>query len=301
MRTGYLAPEGFEEQLAAELPKSAERIGRLFLVDGAPLIAAWAQNIWYNPEIISFSSVSDAAKQLRERGSLWAFYPLQFVRKGSLIVEKLPYFSSKPLAFPCTLPKAPLGSWMILDEKTLLASPNCSSPFPHGVPNFIQSEIPPSRAYLKLWELFTLIGEMPKAGDRCLEIGASPGGWTWVLEKLGANVLAVDRAPLAPEIVALENVSFLQKDAFTIEPDSRVQWLFSDAACYPEKLLRWLEKWLAAGTNTHFVCTLKFQGKENYGILKEFEKIKNSRIFHLSHNKHELTWYLPQLIVDASL
>ncbi len=293
MKTGYLAPEGFEEELAAELPKSAERFDRLFLVDDAPQKAAWAQNIWHDLEVITFASISDAAKQLRIRGSLWAFYPFQYVRKGTLIEKKLPYFSAKPLSFPCSLPKAPLGSWMILNENTLLASSQCSSPFPHGAPNFVQTAIPPSRAYLKLWELFTLIGTMPQAGDQCLEIGASPGSWTWVLDQLGANILAVDRAPLAPEISSLERVSFLQKDAFTLEPDSSVQWLFSDAACYPEKLLRWLEKWLARDTKAHLVCTLKFQGKGNEAILKEFEKIETSRILHLSHNKHELTWYRP--------
>jgi integrase len=47
----------------------------------------------------------------------------------------------------------------------------------------------PSRAYLKLWELFTLIGEHPRPGELCLDLGSSPGGWTWVLQRLGARVV----------------------------------------------------------------------------------------------------------------
>ena len=50
---------------------------------------------------------------------------------------------------------------------------------------------PPSRAYLKLWELFTRLGHWPRSGERVLDLGASPGGWTFVLaNQLGANVVA---------------------------------------------------------------------------------------------------------------
>lgn len=290
MMRAYLAPEGFEEQLAGELPQ-AERFGRLFLTRSPENNPIWVQNVWYDPQIIEFSSISDAAKKLRELGSLWAFYPYQFARRGALIAEKLPYFSPKPLPFPGKLPTAPLGSWMLLNESTLLAAPRSSSPFPHGAPTFVSTPIPPSRAYLKLWEFFTLFGVMPKEGERCLEIGASPGSWTWVLSGLGARVTAVDRAPLSPEISALSTVTFLKQDAFSLKPDSEVDWLFSDAACTPEKLLRWIGCWLREGSRANFVCTLKFQGKENYAILREFEKIPSSGILHLSHNKHELTWY----------
>lgn len=289
MKHGYFAPAGFEEALAHELPQ-AERYGRLFLAPPPSERPLWVQNIWFEPRIISFSSVSDAAKKLRELGSLWAFYPERLVRKGALIEKKLPYFAPKLLVFPCKLPTAPLGSWMLLDEKTLIAAPNCSSPFPHGEPQFLSTPIPPSRAYLKLWEVFTLLGDRPKQGDICLEIGASPGSWTWALQQLGASVTAVDRAPLSPEISALPGVSFLKKDAFTFEPDNKIEWLFSDAACTPEKLLRWLEKWLQGGSKANIVCTLKFQGENNYAIAREFEKIEGSNIFHLFHNKHELTW-----------
>ena len=148
--------------------------------------------------------------------------------------------------------------------------------------------MPPSRAYLKLWEILTLIGKWPKAGERCLEIGASPGSWTWALAELGAEVVAVDRAPLDPSIACLPHITFLKKDAFTLQPDANVQWLFSDLICYPHKLLEWIHPWLELKIN--IVCTLKFQGEKDYQILTEFEKIEGSDIFRLFHNKHELTF-----------
>ena len=68
----------------------------------------------------------------------------------------------------------------------------CASPFPHGEVGFVEDKaIPPNRAYLKLWEAFTLLGRHPGAGERCLDMGASPGGWTWVLQSLGAQVLGI--------------------------------------------------------------------------------------------------------------
>ena len=243
--------------------------------------------------MITFHSISDAAKKLRELQKLWSFYPYNNIRRGMLISEKLPYFSPKPLIFPCTSPQSPLGSWTLLNETTLLASSLCSSPFAQGEVHFQESMIPPSRAYLKLWEALMKIGQMPKAGDVCLEVGASPGSWTWVLQQLGASVTAVDRAKLEPSISSLPNVTFMKKDAFSLGPKDfpKLDWIFSDVICYPEKLLSWLRQWLDIQADVNFVCTLKFQGEGGLEVVKEFEKIAGSHVTHLFHNKHELTWF----------
>lgn len=289
--TGYLAPEGLEEALKSQLQNITSCYGRLFLAEGAPQNVYWIQNVWYNPQTIQFNSITEAAAKLRALGGLWAYYPNVCIRRGELIKKKLPYFSPKPFVFPCLAPKVPLGSWTLLDETTLLCSPHCSSPFPHGVAQFVETKKPPSRAYLKLWEFFTRAGKWPKEGDRCLEIGASPGSWTWALHELGAAVIAVDRSLLAPEIASLSHISFLKKDAFSLTPNHfpNVEWIFSDVICYPEKLLEWIQPWLKK--DVQLVCTLKFQGKGDYQILKKFEEIEGSGIMRLFHNKHELTWY----------
>lgn len=263
------------------------------MTDGAPQTVHFVQNIWLNPEKVTFTSISDAAKKLRERGKLWSFYPYKNIRRGKLISEKLPYFSPKPLIFPSPLSKALLGSWTLLDEHTMLISPQCSSFFAQGEAMFEESQIPPSRAYLKLWEALTLAGKYPKEGDVCLEVGASPGSWTWAIQGLGAKVIAVDRAKLAPHIASLPNITALKKDAFSIQPSDYpdLTWIFSDLICYPEKLLSWVKQWLDINSKVNFICTLKFQGEgENQDIIREFEKIPGSQILHLFHNKHELTW-----------
>jgi 23S rRNA (cytidine2498-2'-O)-methyltransferase len=286
---GYLAPIGFEEELQNELNDLTAQYGRLMIADGPVQKAYWAQNIWYDPCIIPFQSVSDAAKKLRHLNGLWAFYPYRHVRRGELIASHLPNFKPKPLPFPAALPTAPLGSWTLIDSNTLLASKRCSSPFMHGEMHFQESKIPPGRAYLKLWEILTRLGRMPRPKEKCLEIGASPGSWTWVLQQTGAEIIAVDRAPLAPAIAELSNVAFLKKDAFSIKPKDfpGLDWVFSDVVCYPEKLFAWLHQWVEAKVN--LVVTIKFQGPIDRALVLEFEK--KGELIHLFHNKHELTFF----------
>lgn len=291
MKTGYLAPEGLESILLKELKDVEFQIGRLIVASGDEQNVYWAQNIWRDLQIIPFESIGDAAKKLRALGGLWALFPHENIRRANLIQEKLPYFSPKPIIFPSPLPKSPLGSWTLLDANTLIASAHCSSPFPHGECHFVETKEPPSRAYLKLWEALVRIGKFPKKGDVCLEIGASPGSWTYVLSSLSAKVIAVDRAPLEREF---PNVKFLKQDAFQLHPKDfqDVTWVFSDVICYPEKLLSWVQLWLDFGSKANFVCTLKFQGEGQYAIAKEFQKIPGGKVFHLFHNKHELTFVL---------
>ena len=125
----------------------------------------------------------------------------------------------------------------------MLASPVCSSPFPNGEFEFEEdNEGPPSRAYRKLWEALALAGALPAAGETCVDAGASPGGWTWALAGLGAEVLAIDRADLEPRIAALPTVATLRHDAFTLKPRDigAVDWLCSDVICYPPALFEWV-------------------------------------------------------------
>lgn len=293
----YLAPDGYLEPLLEELGGSVLAVhGRLVLTKAPPRPVAWAANIWLEPERIAIASIGEAAKALRARQRNWAGYAFHLHRRQALIEAKLPKVSAKPLIFPAPAPGAPLGSWTLLDETTLLASAGCSSPFPHGEVRFVENkEAPPNRAYLKLWEALTLFGRWPGPGETCLDLGASPGGWSWALAQLGARVIAIDRAPLDPKVAALANVEARQESAFGLDPAALgpIDWLFSDVVCYPDKLFGLIERWRAAGTVRHFVCTLKFQGATDHASAARFAALPGSRLLHLHHNKHELTWMLP--------
>jgi len=291
--TGYLAPEGFVDDLVAELGTVAAIHDRLVLAEGPAKPAAWAANIWHDPVRIPMASIAGGAKALRAIQRNWALYDFQFHGRARLIQERLPHVSAKPLRFPQAAPAAPLGSWTLLDTNMILAATRCSSPFPNGEVQFVEDKLaPPNRAYLKLWEAFTRLGRMPGPGERCLDLGASPGGWSWVLQSLGARVLAVDKAPLAPDIARLPHIEFLKASAFALEPAEvgPIDWLCSDVICYPKRLLKLVERWLASGQARNFLCTLKFQGETDHETARRFAAIPGSQLFHLHHNKHELTW-----------
>jgi 23S rRNA (cytidine2498-2'-O)-methyltransferase len=286
------------ELALADAPADAQETwGPLFYSD-AKTPVFWARNVWLEPFRLEFSSIKEAVVALKAIQRNW--HPSLFTcfRRGQLIQSQLPPLSHKRRIFPWQLPAVPVGAWTLLDEHTIIASACCSSPLPGGVIEFEEDRNgPPSRAYLKLWEALTLSRTLPRPTERCLDAGASPGGWTWALARLGTTVLAIDRAPLAERVACMPGVSFLRHDAFTLKPEEigAIDWLFCDVVCYPPRLYEWIEKWLASGLCRNFVCPIKMQGaadinSESYEAIRRFAAIPGSQITHLYHNKHELTW-----------
>ena len=299
MTTAYLAVDGLESQLREELTRGGVEVraehGRLLLSEAPPLRAAWAANIWHDCVELPVASIGTAAKSLRDIQRNWAMYAPLHHRRAALIQEKLPHVSAKPVIFPTAAPTAPLGSWTLLAPDRLLAAAACSSPFANGEVELVEDKVgPPSRAYLKLWEALVRLRRWPQPGERCLDLGASPGGWTWVLAKLGAEVVAIDKAPLDPKVAAMPGVEWRGESAFGLEPASvgAVDWLFSDVICYPARLFRLVERWRASGLVKNFVCTIKFQGETDHETAAAFAALPGAEVLHLHNNKHELTFML---------
>lgn len=296
--TVYLAADGFLADLLAELESAApgcvvETRERLVLAKGDPLPAAWAQLVWKDPVFLPVASIGDAARKLSAIQRNWHVHATEHHRRAALIQAKLPHVSAKPLTFGAPAPSAPLGVWTLWEENLILASPRTSSPFPGGMVRFHENKIdPPSRAYLKLWEVFTLLPERPGPGDLCVDLGSAPGGWTWVLGSLGASVFSIDKAPLAPRVSAMPGVEHCHGSGFALDPRhaGAVDWLFSDMICYPERLYELILRWMEAGDCRNYVCTLKFQGETDHVTAARFAALPGSRLCHLSCNKHELTW-----------
>jgi 23S rRNA (cytidine2498-2'-O)-methyltransferase len=269
--------------------------GRLLIADGSAVPSAWPANVWHDCVELRVASIGTAAKALRDIQRNWAMYAPLHHRRAALIQEKLPHVSAKPVVFPAAAPASRLGSWTLLAPDRLLAAARCSAPFPNGEVAFVEDrEGPPNRAYLKLWEALVRLGRWPQPGERCLDLGASPGGWTHVLAKLGAEVVAIDKAALDPKVAAMPGVEWRGESAFALDPASvgPVDWLFSDIVCYPARLLALVERWRASGLVKNFVCTLKFQGETDHDSSAAFVAIPGARLLHLHHNKHELTFML---------
>lgn len=291
--SAYLAAEGLEQPLAEELARAGITVtgwhGSLALSPDPPFDSVWALDVWTAPQEHAIASVKQAADLLRARQRNWSAYATLHHRRMALIAGHLPPVRARPLRFPEPAPVSHLGAWTLLDRDRLLASPTKSSPFPLGEWRFEEDHIgPPSRAYLKLWEALTRLGVHPRPGDRCIDLGASPGGWTWVLASLGASVRAVDKAPLDPRIAAMPGVEQMIESAFAMAPEP-VDWLVCDVIAYPARLLALIRHWIEADAPRRVVCTIKFQGETDHQNAACFAALPGGRLVHLFHNKHELT------------
>ena len=105
MPTAYLAAEGFEAQLEAELGDARLVHGRLYLCEGAKP-SAWAANIWHDCVKLPVESVGKAAQALRDIQRNWAMYAPVHHRRAALIQERLPHVSAKPIVFPAEIGRA---------------------------------------------------------------------------------------------------------------------------------------------------------------------------------------------------
>lgn len=159
---------------------------------------------------------------------------------------------------------------------------------------WIEDKAAPSRAFAKVVEAEAQAGFRFVPGETCVDLGASPGGWTWVAVQRGARVIAVDRSPLREDLMRHPRVTFVKGDAFEYRPDKPVDRLLCDLIAAPERTFELLRTWLTAGLCREFLVTVKFRGDADYGRLADFERLLAetcSRYFlrRLGVNKNEAT------------
>ena len=226
MTTAYLAAEGFADQLQEELRRAGaavtRRHERLFVCDGPAIAAAWAANIWHDCVELPVASIGSAAKALRDIQRNWAMYAPLHHRRAALIQERLPHVSAKPVVFPgrgadrAARVMDPAGARPAAGRGALQLALSPTARWPSSRTRPARPTAPTSSSGRR-W-CGSAAGRRP--GERCLDLGASPGGWTWVLARLGADVIAVDKAPLDPKVAAMPGVEWRGESAFALEPAS---------------------------------------------------------------------------------
>jgi 23S rRNA (cytidine2498-2'-O)-methyltransferase len=271
----------------------------LIWVDADFATCPWSQQLWQNCQKLEFASIGEAAKLLRglSKGP-WVNSSISNFRRAHLIAESLKMAQASPLAFLDPAGKLAVSGFALLSDKTLIYSNAVTPPRSQGDLQFLESSVAPSRAYLKLWELFTCYETAPLKNQVCLDMGSCPGGWTWVLSELGCKVLSVDKAPLAPLLQKRKSITSVKHDAFTLDPvkfctdHGKIDWFFSDIICEPRRLFELVSRWRQETGIKNYVTTIKFKGTTDSETLKKFTDIAGSRTYHLWHNKHEVTWVL---------
>lgn len=153
----------------------------------------------------------------------------------------------------------------------------------------------PSRAAMKLLEAFAWLDRAPDPGDVCVDLGAAPGGWTWVLLERRARVIAVDPAFLARSLQRKRGLEHLRRDAFKYEPKEPVDWLFSDMAWRPLESAALLAKWARRGWARLMIANIKLPMRKKAEMLVRVREIltdggwTNLRVRQLYHDREEVT------------
>lgn len=158
----------------------------------------------------------------------------------------------------------------------------------------------PSRSYLKIEESFMRMGEYPHPGERVIDLGAAPGGWTFAFWKRGCEVLAVDRGPMKlphPEH-GFGLVRHIRANGISYEPDpgtGPVDWLVSDMLVAPGVALGLLKRWVKNRRARRVICNIKLPQNLPFSALRPVEEWMatqswfEARIVHLYHDRREVT------------
>lgn len=197
-----------------------------------------------------------------------------------------------------------LGQFVLLDEthlwhsvapvQPLMLGATWPATLPAGLADVADDDVAPASSYRKLVEALACLNVAPQPGDVCVDLGACPGGWTRVLLTHGAKVYAVDRAPLAPHLMADRRVSYVAGDAFAWRPPEPVTWLVSDIVAFPERVRELLATWLAPRLCRHFVVQMKFKGEPDWSALAAAQDVVAAAGYqlitrHFFNDKNELT------------
>jgi len=147
--------------------------------------------------------------------------------------------------------------------------PGNSSNWPMGIPRLRMPRQAPSRSTLKLAEAISELltpaeHEKLRAGQRAVDLGAAPGGWTWQLASRGIRVLAVDNGTMAQSVLETGFVEHLRADAFTFRPRHPVDWLVCDVVDKPARVADLVGRWFERGDCRNAIFNLKLPMKRRH-------------------------------------
>ncbi|GAB1408361.1 23S rRNA (cytidine(2498)-2'-O)-methyltransferase RlmM [Thermomonas brevis] len=198
----------------------------------------------------------------------------------------------------------------VAGDHALLASgdPADGAPWPLGIPRLRMHADAPSRSALKLEEaLLVLLDERERAallreGMRAADLGAAPGGWTWVLTRHGLRVQSIDNGPLRPHVLDTGLVEHLRADGFSWQPQQPLDWMVCDMVEQPRRVAECMATWLREGWCRHAIFNLKLPMKKRWAetrlcldlFAQQAGKPLAIRARQLYHDREEITVFATQ-------
>ncbi len=151
-----------------------------------------------------------------------------------------------------------------------MGDPSDSSPWLLGIPRLRVHPDAPSRSALKLEEaLMTLLDAEER--DRLLrdnmqaaDLGAAPGGWTWVLMRHGMKIISIDNGPMNEALLDSGRVEHLRADGFQWQPRRKLDWMVCDMVEQPRRVAERMATWLREDWCRQTVFNLKLPMKKRW-------------------------------------
>ncbi len=181
-----------------------------------------------------------------------------------------------------------------------------SAPWLLGIPRLKLLPDAPSRSALKLEEaLMTLLTPeereaLVKPGMRAADLGAAPGGWTWVLTRQHVQVLSIDNGPLRQHVLDTGLVEHLRADGFHWQPETPLDWMVCDMVEQPRRVAERMATWLRQGWCRHAIFNLKLPMKKRWDetrlcldlFAEQAGKPLTLRAKQLYHDREEITVFV---------
>jgi 23S rRNA (cytidine2498-2'-O)-methyltransferase len=153
--------------------------------------------------------------------------------------------------------------------------PELASPWHNGIVRLKFPPHAPSRSCLKLEEAFLVFydheerAQKFRLGRSAVDLGASPGGWTWQLVQNNVHVTAIDNGPIDEKVMQSGLVKHLREDGFTFKPPHPVDYLVCDMVDKPLKVADLIAKWLVNGWCKETIFNLKLPMKQRFSVVQE--------------------------------
>jgi 23S rRNA (cytidine2498-2'-O)-methyltransferase len=225
---------------------------------------------------------------------------------GALLIESRPAASEPRIVNSA----AAIGDLVLVErDEWWLGWHRANTPetlWPGGVPPIA---LPPrmiSRAYLKIVEALEWSQLPIQPGDRCVEIGSSPGGSCLALLDRGLLVTGIDPAEMDPEVLAHPSFTHIRAIAKDVKRSlfRECRWLVMDANVAPNYTLDTLDGVLGQGRARPegLVLTLKLTdpalAEKLPAIAERIRRFgyRRVRMRQLAYNRQEICAVVDQVI-----
>jgi 23S rRNA (cytidine2498-2'-O)-methyltransferase len=211
--------------------------------------------------------------------------------------------------------RARLHVFLLEGNHLLLAAgdPQDSAPWPLGIPRLRMHAEAPSRSALKLEEALLVLldgderARLLQPGMRAADLGAAPGGWSWVLARQGLQVTAIDNGPLRQHLLDSGRVEHLRADGFGWQPPRALDWMVCDMVEQPRRVAERMATWLREGWCRHAIFNLKLPMKKRWqetqvalqAFVEQSQQPLTLRARQLYHDREEITVFASVLRTGA--